>query len=267
MNYCTPCHRQLYVTSQSSATFDICANGGRFSIKQRRCICGPPWIGRLCEKKAQGCIDIYNEHASPDGWQWAKIQPPSSSSPIEVLCLLGHRQRAHTTILKRTGTIQTQYFNRSWAEYRDGFEEDPGNFWIGFDKLSEVMSYQTSEGYSLMFALTVIGPNNTSRSTRIDFESFNVSSEEQNYTISVNEISGDTGFFNSSILQNINETLNGMPFSTYDRANGNLSSNCAAEFGGGWWYSKSCADFLIVTGRNASLFSQLLSSVIVLIYN
>ncbi|KAL8620875.1 hypothetical protein ACOMHN_047046 [Nucella lapillus] len=37
--------------------------------------------------------------------------------------------------------------------------------------------------------------------------------------------------------------LKDIPFSTYDNdKDGNSSRNCAADYGGGWWYSANCSE-------------------------
>jgi len=64
-----------------------------------------------------------------------------------------------------------------------------------------------------------------------EYSTFRVLSESYNYELKVAGHSGNAGFDALRIQ-------NGMMFSTYDRDNDQWSQNCAAQYGGGFWYYK-----------------------------
>jgi len=114
-------------------------------------------------------------------------------------------------------------FNRSWEEYKVGFNDTRGNYWLGNDLLSQL----TANGrYKLRFDLQLL----TNRSWYwAEYSSFVVYSEATNYTLLVSGYSGNIGDALSHYDNNM--------FSTYDRDNNPWGDNCAAVIGGGFWYN------------------------------
>jgi len=124
-------------------------------------------------------------------------------------------------------------FNRSWAEYKVGFNDSKGNYWLGNDLLSQLT---VNGSYKLRFELQL---RNHSWYWA-EYSSFNVLSEATNYTLLVSGYSGNAGDAFSH--------HNNMMFTTYDRDNDlwthvrpDYRNNCATFYdGGGFWY-KGCA--------------------------
>ena len=116
-------------------------------------------------------------------------------------------------------------FNRSWAEFKVGFNDTSGNYWLGNDLLSQL----TQNGrYKLRFDLQLL----TNLSWYwAEYSSFVVSRERQNYRLLVSGYSGNIG----DPFRYNNDTM----FTTYDRDNDRHDDNCAVTVGGGFWYS-SC---------------------------
>jgi len=116
-------------------------------------------------------------------------------------------------------------FNRSWAEYREGFgSPESHNFVLGLDKLS---------------CLTKSGKCHVrvEEKTVSDvwyygaFKSIVVESESENFRLSLESYEGTTSGASDLV---------GQQFSTFDRDNDQSTySNCALINGGGWWY-KNC---------------------------
>ena len=117
-------------------------------------------------------------------------------------------------------------FNRSWAEFKVGFNDSRGNYWLGNDQLHQLtMNYR----YKLRFDLQVRSDHSWRYA---EYSSFVVSSEADNYRMQVSGYSGNAGDWFS---YNNNDE-----FTTYDRDNDRISRNCAVENVGGFWY-KNCA--------------------------
>ena len=122
----------------------------------------------------------------------------------------------------------SSFFNRSWAEFKVGFNDSVGNYWLG----NELLSQLTANGrYKLRFDLQ---SRSNSNWYFAEYSTFLVLPEAFNYTLHVSGFSGNAG---SDALR----TQNGMMFTTYDRDNDQRSSeNCAVNNGGGFWY-RACA--------------------------
>jgi len=116
----------------------------------------------------------------------------------------------------------SNFFNRSWAEFKVGFNESSGNYWLGNELLSQVT---LNRHYKVRFDFNKNGWYHAEYST------FRVLSEPQNYTLLVFGFSGN--WHDALTMEH-----NGMKFTTYDRDNDLLSSgNCAVQNGGGFWYN------------------------------
>jgi len=132
----------------------------------------------------------------------------------------------------------SNFFNRSWSEYKVGFNDSRGNYWLGNELLSQLTAYSR---YKLRFDLQ--SRSNTSNWYHVEYSTFIVQTEADNYTLQVAGYSGNAGrdSFGSS-------DHNGQMFSTYDRDNDLTSSHCAASYGGGFWYS-ACSDCDVNSAR------------------
>ncbi|KAH8329110.1 hypothetical protein KR074_003875, partial [Drosophila pseudoananassae] len=113
-------------------------------------------------------------------------------------------------------------FNRSWNEYRDGFGNLTGEFFIGLEKLHQITQ---SKQYELFISL---GEVDGSRDF-VKYDNFKIGSEKNSYPLeSVGNITGGAGSYLKTNLDR--------KFSTYDRDNDLFDGSCATEYGGGWWF-------------------------------
>jgi len=136
----------------------------------------------------------------------------------------------------------SKFFNRSWEEFKVGFNSTFGNYWIGNDLLSQLT---LSGRYKLRFELQA---RDNSSWYWAEYSSFTVLGESSNYALHVSGYSGNAGY----------DALgyhNGMMFTTYDRDNdpwtsSSYNGNCAVYNGGGFWYKRcSHCDVNTVRGR------------------
>jgi len=131
------------------------------------------------------------------------------------------------------------FFNRSWAEYKSGFNDSSGNYWLGNELLSQMT---LNHRYKLKFDLQ--SRENTSNWYSAEYSTFRVLSETYNYELLVSGYSGNAG-------RDAFGNQHSMMFSTYDRDNDQWSSgNCAASRGGGFWY-RTCGWCGVNTARSA----------------
>ena len=119
----------------------------------------------------------------------------------------------------------SNFFNRSWAEFKVTLNDSSGNYWLGNELLSQLT---VNHRYKLKFDLQ--SRSNTSNWYYAEYSTFRVLSEADNYRLEVDGYSGNAGY-------DALDYHNGMMFSTYDRDNDrHPSGNCAARGGGGFWY-------------------------------
>ena len=134
------------------------------------------------------------------------------------------------------------FFNRSWAEFKVGFNDSSGNYRLGNDLLSQLT---LNRRYKLRFDLQL---RNLSW-YYAEYSSFLVYGESRNYELHVSGYSGNIG---GDALSN----QNGRMFTTYDRDNDPWTdshyNNCAVFNGGGFWY-KNCGWCSVNTVRGRGI--------------
>jgi len=139
----------------------------------------------------------------------------------------------------------SDFFNRSWEEFRVGFNDTRGNYWLG----NELLRQLTINGrYKLRFDLQA----RNGSWYYADYSRFVVFSEALNYKVVTSGYSGNAG--------DAFQWHNNMMFTTYDRdndrwANNNPSyrNNCAVYNGGaGFWYEHegSCSSASVNVARD-----------------
>ncbi|XP_059167432.1 angiopoietin-related protein 7-like [Physella acuta] len=126
------------------------------------------------------------------------------------------------TVIQRR-TSEGLDMNRTWEEYRDGFGDVSGDFWLGNQKIHLATSQVQHE---LMVVLRLEDTNYYAK-----YAYFKLLDESNDFTL---DIAGHSGTAGDSLLYH-----KGMPFSTWDRDNDKSNINCAEDCGGGWWF-KSC---------------------------
>jgi len=132
--------------------------------------------------------------------------------------------------------------NRSWAEYKVGFGERSGNYWLGNDLLDQLTA---NYRYKLRSDLL---SRDTGNWYYAEYSTFRVMSEADNYTLLVNGYSGNAGY-DAFSLDNV-----GAKFTTINRENDRHPSfNCAARFGGGFWW-RDCGGCLVNAARGTGGF-------------
>jgi len=122
----------------------------------------------------------------------------------------------------------SDFFNRSWAEFKVGFGDPSDNYWLGNELLSQLTA---NNRYKLKFDLQSLS---TSNWYFAEYSTFRVLTEAYNYRLQVAGYSGN-------VLRDAFGYQNGMMFTTYDRDKDRWpSGSCAVQEGGGFWY-KWCA--------------------------
>ncbi|CAG5993038.1 unnamed protein product, partial [Menidia menidia] len=179
------------------------------------------------------CSNIFSSGSKSSGVY--KIKLNGNPPPVKVYCDMS--DGGGWTIVQRR-INGTEKFNRSWAEYKNGFGELSGEFWLGNDNLH----YITSQGnYSLRIYLEDFEGNQR----YAEYKNFKVTNEKDHYRLSFGAYVGTAGDALSGGHQvGVSEWAShqGMRFSTYDQDNDIYRGNCAQEDKGGWWFNNSSTD-------------------------
>ncbi|KAK3744272.1 hypothetical protein QZH41_007992 [Actinostola sp. cb2023] len=146
---------------------------------------------------------------------------PSPSRLCYVYCDMVTSGGGWTVIQKRLdGSVD---FYRAWADYKRGFGNKLGEYWLGMDNIHALTSRAS---YRLRVDLEDFEGN-----TRYaEYDSFNVAYEAHNYRLTIGQYSGNGG---DSLTGH-----NNIQFSTKDRDNDAYSLSCATAYVGAWWYTK-----------------------------
>ncbi|KAF6031757.1 hypothetical protein EB796_009964 [Bugula neritina] len=151
-----------------------------------------------------------------------------ADSSIDVFCDQETDGGGWTVFQRRMdGSVD---FYRDWNNYKLGFGNLSGEFWLGNDNL--VAALQAADNNVLRVDLESFDDE----TAYAKFSSFNVGDESTQYLLSVSGYSGTAGnsFTNHS----------GKKFSTKDRDYDAYSGSCAVRHYGAWWYNTCIASNL-----------------------
>ncbi|GBM56260.1 Protein scabrous [Araneus ventricosus] len=146
------------------------------------------------------------------------IEVPSLG-PLEVFCDTTSDGGPWITVQRRFNGSES--FFRDWAEYRNGFGDLKGEFWLGNKALHLLTRKRRMKLHIDMWDIQ-------DRSFYAEYETFRIRSELDQYAI---EISNHSGNASDALTSHV-----GMGFSTFDKDNDASSANCAVHHTGGWWY-------------------------------
>ncbi|XP_069027030.1 fibrinogen-like protein 1 isoform X2 [Embiotoca jacksoni] len=186
-------------------------------------------INQTQDTRHTDCFDLFSSGSKSSGLY--KIKPNGSPSPCKVYCDMSDGG-GWTIVQRRINGAET--FNRSWAEYKDGFGDAHAEFWLG----NENLHYITAHGnYSLRINLEDFDGNQR----YAEYKNFKVADEKDHYQLTFGAYAGTAGDALSGRYQvGVPEWAShqGIKFSTYDQDNDNYIGNCAQEDKGGWWFNK-----------------------------
>ena len=132
--------------------------------------------------------------------------------------------------------------NRPWVEYKVGFGDPSGNYWLGNDLLSQLTA---NNRYKLRFDLQ---SRDTGNWYYAEYSRFIVLSEAYNYELQVAGFSGNASF-------DALRLHNGAQFTTIDRDNDRYSrGNCAVWSRGGFWWRVGCGECGVNGASSTSSF-------------
>uniref|UniRef100_A0A4Y0BFS4 Fibrinogen C-terminal domain-containing protein n=1 Tax=Anopheles funestus TaxID=62324 RepID=A0A4Y0BFS4_ANOFN len=142
--------------------------------------------------------------------------------PMSVLCDQEYDSGGWIVIQHRfDGSIN---FFRNWKEYKHGFGNLDGEFWLGLDRIYQLTVSRPHE-------LVVLLEDFDGTKKYAKYDQFEIGDESEKYILKMlGEYSGNAG--DSLAFQK------NMTFSTFDEDNDTHDINCAITYTGAWWYQK-----------------------------
>ncbi|KAI8493476.1 Fibrinogen C domain-containing protein 1 [Branchiostoma belcheri] len=171
--------------------------------------------------KPQDCQDILdNDETTPSGVYM--VYPRDNLGGFNVFCDMDTDGGGWTLFQRRRdGSVD---FYRGWADYKTGFPSNlNGEFWLGNDNLYRLAVQK-------VYQLRVDMEDVEGETRYAAYDTFAISPESQNYKLHIGTYSGTAG---DSLTYH-----DGKPFSTKDRDNDEITSSCAQDYKGAWWYKR-----------------------------
>ena len=132
----------------------------------------------FCFPVSKNCADTYKAEERKSGIY--KINP-DGSEVIDVVCDQTTAGGGWLVFQKRLdGSVD---FYRDWAEYKSGFGNLSGEFWLGLEKIYRLTS---NESYKLRVDLEDFAGN----TYYAEYDLFKIASEGEKYELSVGSYSG-----------------------------------------------------------------------------
>lgn len=189
------------------------------TIGSHNCTCkeGFTGDGRLCSA-FRNCAEIHKSAGkSTDGTYTIK---PDNMTAFEVFCDQTTAGGGWTVFQRRLdGSVD---FYRNWSDYKHGFGDVYGEFWLGLDKIHRL----TSDNNSMLRVDLEDFKENT---TYAEYNIFGVMNEKDKYRLIL-------GFYSGSAGDSLSFHRD-RPWSTPDQDNDEWpGGNCAEYWHGAWWY-------------------------------
>eukprot|EP00117_Sycon_ciliatum_P021885 scpid67633/ scgid19041/ Fibroleukin; Fibrinogen-like protein 2; pT49 len=148
------------------------------------------------------------------------------NTSFQTVCNMSVDGGGWLVVLRSLG-IDSNFWNRDWAAYKNGFGDLNGKFWLGNDRIHKLTQ---SQKYEVRIDLAT--------PTATHFVKYNwmrVGNEEELYRLTVSR-TVESSF---TIPAGQGLEYHEMPFTTHDRDNdGYPSANCATAAKSGWWYAR-----------------------------
>jgi len=195
------------------------------TVGGHNCTCKEGFTGDGRSCSAYNCGEIYKSGERKDGVYTIK---PDNLPAFDVFCEQTTAGGGWTVFQKRLdGSVD---FFLNWSDYKVGFGDLNGEFWLGLDKVHRL----TSDNNSMLRVDLEDFEGNTAYA---EYNKFGVMSENDKYKLKLGSYSGNA---NDSLSHHDDQ-----PFSTKDQdndqhTNGQQEVHCARRFHGAWWYSSPC---------------------------
>ncbi|XP_060575486.1 ryncolin-1-like [Ruditapes philippinarum] len=183
--------------------------------------------------KATSCLDLYNNGFKSSGIY--QIYIIKQEKLLSVYCDMDTDDGGWTVFQRRQdGSVD---FYRDWEDYKTGFGDLNGEFWLGNNYLN--LLTDDDRQHELRIDLEDFDGNRA----YAKYRSFKILPEKMKYILEVGNYNGNAGD-SLEASNNKGHIHDGMEFSTKDNDNDNLSGHCASMYKGAWWFNYCFASHL-----------------------
>ncbi|XP_060573635.1 ryncolin-1-like [Ruditapes philippinarum] len=186
----------------------------------------------VIRKPFNSCLDLYNNGVELNGVYQIDI---GLEKPLSVYCDMD-TDGGGWTVFQRRQDGSVDFFG-DWEEYKTGFGDLNGEFWLGNHYLN--LLTDDNRQHELRIDLEDFDGNRA----YAKYSSFKILPEEMKYKLEVGGYTGNAG----DSLEAPNDKghiHDGMEFSTKDNDNDNSSGHCASMYKGAWWFNTCFASHL-----------------------
>ncbi|XP_022802648.1 angiopoietin-related protein 7-like [Stylophora pistillata] len=169
--------------------------------------------------RAKSCAELYKSGQRISG---VYTIDPDGSGAFNVYCDQKTAGGGWVVIQKRLGGSVD--FNRTWNDYKHGFGNLVGEFWLGLDKIQRLTRNETYNKLRVDLGVT------TGKTVHAEYGWFGIGNEMAKYQLHISNFTSET--VSSDSLSPHKD----FDFGTWDK----YSADCAPKTGGGWWHGNSC---------------------------
>ncbi|XP_019646432.1 PREDICTED: fibroleukin-like [Branchiostoma belcheri] len=174
------------------------------------------------------CAEYYSSGRTTSGVYRISLLP----GHVEAYCDMDTAEGGWTVIQRRVdGSVP---FNRTWEEYKRGFGNKSGEYWLGNENIHLLTNQKN-------YRLRIDMQDWDNQTRYAEYSTFRVLGEYgDQYRLHVSGYNGTAGDCMTRYFSN-----DGMRFSTVDRDNDLNSGHCCQRRGqGGWWFGNCGNSFL-----------------------
>ncbi|XP_073233519.1 microfibril-associated glycoprotein 4-like [Porites lutea] len=214
----------IYRGTKNPCASQPCLNNGTcymgYTEKNYVCACTAGFKGENCEQVYSNCAELYKAGLRTSG---VYTIDPDNTGAFDVYCDQTTAGGGWTVFQKRLdGSVD---FYRGWDDYKRGFGNLNGEFWLGLEKIHRL----TKEQRRLRVDLEDFG----NQTAYAEYDSFGVGDEQSKYKL------GRLGQYAGTAGDSLTTKHHNMPFSTKDQDNDqDPGKSCAISYKGAWWYNK-----------------------------
>ncbi|KAK6477530.1 angiopoietin-related protein 7-like [Huso huso] len=170
------------------------------------------------------CSSLYSRTYKISGVYKLPSDEFMGTPELEVLCDMETNGGGWTVIQRRKVGLTS--FNRDWKQYKDGFGNIRGDFWLGNEHIFRLTRQPT--------VLRIDMEDWEGQTRYAEYNFFTISNEMNSYKLFIANYSGNAGRDSLRYHNNTN-------FSTKNRDNDKCVDDCAQFRKGGYWYN-CCTD-------------------------